>query len=524
RVMSAPDRSLPASLDGSPLGDDLLSLLPLAVALVELRPAVRLRYVSPQFESMTGYSPSALLADPEEASRLVMPEDLERIRDGIRNLRRDGDRFSGELRLRCSDDTVRWLSCEAVARCRHVSTLAVLLTLADVTEQRAVQAQAEERADRERKLESQLIRADRLAAVGQLAAGIAHEVNNALASLLPYGSLLSIDASLPEYAREHGRKIEEQAHRIAAIVRGLLNLARPELPRKARWPLAELVGDTLTLVGTEAKRADISVVTRLPPDMTVIGDRGQLQQVVLNLVSNAIQAMVDQPVRRLEIDASGTESHVELRVIDTGPGVAPEIRDRLFTGFVTTRPHGSGLGLNVSASIIRAHGGDLYLDETATCGSCFVIRLPAMGEAEDVREAAPVTPLPETGTICALVVDDEPGVRIGFAKLLERHGVRVEAVGDGTSALRRLEDEVYDVVFLDLRMPGMSGIDVYERLRQQCPAQASRVVIMTADAASLEVRVFLESIDLPVLLKPFDLGTVRRAIAQAGSLRGGLGH
>ncbi|MGH7819437.1 MAG: PAS domain-containing protein, partial [Candidatus Binatia bacterium] len=264
-------RSLHSSLDGSPLGDDLVSLLPLAVAVVELRPSIRLRYVSPQFESMTGYSPSMLLADPEGAARVVMPEEAEKIRAGIRALRTDGDRFSGELRLRCADGAVRWLSCEAVARCPSSSAMVVLLTLADVTEGRAARAEAEERADRERKLESQLVRADRLAAVGQLAAGIAHEVNNALASLLPYGSLLSIDESLPEHARDHGRRIEEQVHRIAAIVRGLLNLARQELPRKARWPLAELIRDTLTLVGTEAKRADISVTTSLPADIAVLG-------------------------------------------------------------------------------------------------------------------------------------------------------------------------------------------------------------------------------------------------------------
>ncbi|MGH7823277.1 MAG: response regulator, partial [Candidatus Binatia bacterium] len=230
------------------------------------------------------------------------------------------------------------------------------------------------------------------------------------------------------------------------------------------------------------------------------------------------------PVRRLEIRARGTPSHVEVRFADTGPGVDPAIRDRLFKGFVTTRPHGSGLGLNVSASILRAHAGELYLDDSVRTGSCFVIRLPAVAETDEARAPVPNAPLPDSGTLRALVVDDEPGVRVGFAKLLERHGVRVHAVGDGPSALRRIEAEVYDVIFLDLRMPGMSGIDVYERLRQQKPAQASRVVLMTADAASLEVRVFLESVDLPVLLKPFDMGTVREAIAQAGSLRSRFGH
>jgi two-component system, NtrC family, sensor kinase len=225
--------------------------------------------------------------------------------------------------------------------------------------------------------QEELVSAVRLATVGRLAAGVAHEVGNPLSGILGYLSLLRGQTGASIETREYVDRIETEVHRINGIVRGLLDLGRPARPTLAPVEVAPLAETSVRLVAAGPDFQGVQVSVHVAPGVTVLADAGPLSQVLINLLLNAAQAMGGSGVVRVEARAE-PEALVRIDILDSGPGIPPEVRPRLFEPFFTTKPggKGTGLGLAVSQSLVRAMGGTLEVGEAAGWGSCFSVRLP----------------------------------------------------------------------------------------------------------------------------------------------------
>jgi two-component system, NtrC family, sensor kinase len=225
--------------------------------------------------------------------------------------------------------------------------------------------------------QEELVAAERLATVGRLAAGVAHEVGNPLSGILGYLSLLRSPTGQSGETREYVDRIETEVHRINGIVRGLLDLGRPTRPTLAPMEVAPVVETSVRLLAAGPDFQGVQVRVDVPPGLTVLADAGSLSQVLINLLLNAAQAMDGRGTVRLEAQAESA-SLVRIAVLDTGPGIAAEVRPRLFEPFFTTKPggKGTGLGLAVSQSLVRAMSGTLDVSDAPGWGSCFSVRLP----------------------------------------------------------------------------------------------------------------------------------------------------
>jgi PAS domain S-box-containing protein len=358
----------------------------------------------------------------------------------------------------------------------------------------------------QKRLEEQLRRADRLAASGEMAAGIAHEVNNALVGILVQAELADTGASADDL-RTALRRVEGQGRRIASIVQALLGFARPQAPRREPVALPSLVAETLALLDHDLRRHAVRLTMLFPPSLPpVLADARQIEQVLVNLFTNAIQAMGGGG-GSLAVRAAVEQDRVRLDVTDTGPGIAPAHLARIFDPFFTTKPEGSGLGLSVSYGIMRAHDGDLTVHSEVGRGTTFSLVLPAAPRAAI------------DGLHRALVVDDEDDVADALKKMLADEGVSAERAATGEEAIRRLMSEPFDVVLLDVRLPDISGTEVFARLQAERPEVASQVVFVTGGLWRGESRLRAELPAQPTLSKPCTRIQLRDALAALSARR-----
>lgn len=361
----------------------------------------------------------------------------------------------------------------------------------------------------EKKLQDQLRRVDRLAAIGEMGAGIAHEVNNALAVIFAYTNI-SEDSS-PGDMRTALSRVDEQSRRIAEIVRGVLDFARPHTPHRIPVDLVDIVRGTLDMIGPEVAQRRARVEPEFDTDLPkVSADPQQIQQILLNLLKNAMQATSDQSELRLRVEVRGLGDQLVVRVTDNGPGIPPDIRERIFDPFFSTKQEGSGLGLSVSFAIAQAHGGDLRVDSEPGAGTTFTLALP-------IDEVAEIPP--ERRGECILLVDDDPDVAEALQMMLNAEGIEVVHVFSGDEAFAVLDDRDWDAVFLDVRLPGKSGPQIYSELTESHPALAQRVVFVTGGIWRSGSPLRDELPDQPILPKPCTQDRLREVLRQVRSLR-----
>jgi two-component system NtrC family sensor kinase len=369
----------------------------------------------------------------------------------------------------------------------------------------------------EREMRLRLMESDRLAAVGELVAGVAHEVNNPLSSISAFAQLLLRDDDLTPAHRESIEVIRAETMRASQVVKDLLTFARRSDPQRDLLDLNGVVARTLRLRQYQFAEASVRVQQELSTELpAVLGDARQLQQVCLNLVTNAVHAMTAQGGGTLTLRSSHADDRVMLEVIDTGPGISPCARAHVFEPFFTTKGEGegTGLGLSVSYGIVKAHGGMIEVADSGPGGTTFRVWLPAAstragGRATPVDTQMPVLRSPLAG-IRLLFVDDEPTLRSGMEAFGRLRGFTVVTAGDGAEALSRTRAAGVDAVVCDLRMPGMDGYAFHDQLRTERPGLAARTVFVTGDVASSEARETV--LRQPVLAKPFSFDQIEEAV------------
>ncbi len=337
-------------------------------------------------------------------------------------------------------------------------------------------------ADAERRdLESRVQQSERLASLGQLAGGVAHDFNNLLTVILNYASFIAESDANADDTRAQAAEITASAERAAGLTKQLLLFARREPVQRAPLDLAGVVRDVRALLEQAVGEAIELVVVDEGGLPLVIGDRGQFEQVLMNLAVNARDAMPDGGTLTVctSLVADGAGPGVELRVTDVGEGMPPDVAAHAFDPFFTTKVlgHGSGLGLATVYGLVSDAGGTIALTSTLGVGSTFTIRLPVAAGVTMVP-TTPVTSAPATGDgESVLVVEDQVPVRRVIVSMLRRNGYRVIEAEDAQTALELASADHFDLLLADIVMPGLSGRDLVAELRRRKPAQ--RVLYMS---------------------------------------------
>lgn len=377
-----------------------------------------------------------------------------------------------------------------------------------------------------KRLEEQLIQAEKLAAMGQMLAGVAHELNNPLTAILGVTELLREREGADDSTKRQLELTHRQARRAARIVQNLLEFSRPASPLKRPLDLNNLLERTLQLQEHLLRRNNIEVDFHPQADLPgVIGDANQLIQVFLNLVTNAEQAIREvRDTGRIQIRIGRNGNQLSITVQDDGVGIRPEALPRIFDPFYTTkRPGGgTGLGLSICMSIIREHGGNIEAETLPAGGSAFTIYLPAAPEQHLETLPAPseaggasseaVRPMADhLRGRTVLVLDDEESLRMLLQEGLSAQGLRVDCAATTEEALDHIQRSSYDVFLCDLHLSAggfiVDGRDAASRILKAARAQRPAVIYMTGDL--VESTQGTAGADEPVCLqKPFRISDV----------------
>ncbi len=460
----------------------------------------RFTAVNRSLEDAVGRPREALLG--ASFAELVAPDELPA---ALRLLREayDGGRSRGAFRYRGVDGELRHGSVIMSPVFEDGRVTGALGILRDVTD--------------EQRLTEQLLQQEKLAAVGQLVSGVAHELNNPLAGVMAFAQLLLASPGMEEEPRQAVETIHREAKRAAKIVTNLLTFARQQPAERASAQLNDIVTDTLELRRYGLRTAGIDVSVELEAGLPATwADPHQLQQVVLNLLVNAEHALAEvEGERRLRVCTGRDAGNITFSVSDNGPGVARDQVDRIFNPFFTTKPvgQGTGLGLSISDGIVREHGGRISVETTPGGGATFTVTLPVVK-----HPAAPARALEEDSGVPApgrrmLVVDDEPAMRAAVSGFLVSLGNEVTVAANGAEARALLAANEYDVVLLDLRMPDLGGEALYRELVDRDARHARRVVFVTGDLQSDAAQRFLGESGRPVIGKPFQLDDLAAVLA-----------
>jgi PAS domain S-box-containing protein len=435
----------------------------------------------------------------------------------IARLTSDGGVNSHLLRLRRADGSPVWVEVTAHAEpMEGGSAVRVEALVRDVSERKKMDDEA-------RDLYHQLIQAEKMAALGQTISGVAHELNNPLATILNWAERLSQRTTLDESVRRGLETILSESERAARIVRNLLTFARKRQTTRAMVDVNQVIRETLALRAYDQRVNNIAVIEALAAGLPqVFADGHQIQQVLLNLVINAEQAMLAANGRGTLVVRTWHDARQEtiiLEINDDGPGIADELQPKIFDPFFTTKEvgQGTGLGLTVAYAIVQEHGGRIRLESRPNRGASFYVerpvsgvRLPSAATARVRMEPKPAAPA--VGSI--LVVEDESALAAAVTDALRDAGYTVDYAADGEQALGKVGEQPFDAVVCDLKMPRVDGKAFYRALANVAPALLKRVVFVTGDVAGTQAEEFLEESGCRWLAKPFRLADLLRAVRE----------
>jgi PAS domain S-box-containing protein len=364
------------------------------------------------------------------------------------------------------------------------------------------------------KIHQMVRRAEKMSALGQLIAGVAHELNNPLAVVVGYAQLLTKQKTGDERVRADLMKILHEGERAAKIVRDLLMFARPCEPQLQTVNLNELITTVLDVREDQIRASGIQLEKHLAANLPLTkADPIQIEQVLTNLIANALYAITTRPTpRMLLVTTEETGFNIRITIADSGPGIPADIVAKIFDPFFTTKPpgKGTGLGLSISHTIIEEHKGKLWVESIPGQGAKFFIELPVVACEAEPAPATGEPPAAATPEHAArlLIVDDEPGIRDVLQAVLSGVGYETDTANDGTMALQRLAEHRYDLIFSDLHMPEMDGETFHAEVERRDPPLAKRIVFVTGDTVSLKTRNFFERTGNRWISKPFNISAV----------------
>ncbi len=460
-------------------------------------PSGRFLEANPAMEEITGYSREELL-EMDIADLYRHPEEREGM---LEEIVAGGGNITKELHLRKKDGTeLTVMDRKFPVRDAYGKILYFDGIMDDISERKRMTREKKE-------LEQRAQVASRLASIGEMASGIAHEINNPLTGVVGFAQLL-MRKDIPEDIKMPIETIYNGAQRVASIVHRLLTFARQHKPERSRTSINEVIENTLNLRAYSLETGSIKVTTRLAPELPkTMADAGQLQEVFLNIILNAEAEMKASHGRgNLVIKTERAGNNIRISFRDDGPGIAPENLVRIFDPFFTTREvgQGTGLGLSICHGIVTEHGGRLYAKSKPGKGATFIAELPILdGEPQSELDNPPADELKWATSARILVVDDEPDVTQFLREVLRGAGHQVETTGSAEDARERVSRGSYSLILLDIKLPGMSGIEFYQHLQQTASPLAKKVVFITGDVMSPDTRDFLDKTQSRYITKPF---------------------
>jgi two-component system NtrC family sensor kinase len=474
--------------DGRRTWQEVVDAISPALCIVDRSGAIR--RANRAFADLVNAPPASLIGRPWQA--FIPPEWATELQRAL-----DQQGVGREVELRTGERTYAVTAVPISSTDRS----AVVLLFDDQTERR--------------RLQDQLIQSEKMSAIGQLIAGIAHDLNNPLASVVGFADFLTEVPNIPASIREPLTVVREEAERASSIVRNLLGFARKQDHQRRPTALKPLLDATFVLLRNQLMAQRVEAQIEIEPDLPMPDvDPNQIQQVFVNLINNAAQAIAStgRP-GTIVVRARRWLDGVAIDVIDDGPGMSETLATQVFDPFFTTKAEGegTGLGLSISQGIVKEHGGRIMLSSEEGKGSTFTVQLPL-----STRTAAPPSdPGARTPTkrLRVLVVDDEPHILHYMRATLEAWGHAPVVASDGEEALSRATGEHFDLIISDLRMPRFSGREFYEELIQRNPAMARRLIFSTGDTVRGDTLTFLEALDRPYLHKPFSLAELRTLLA-----------
>lgn len=384
--------------------------------------------------------------------------------------------------------------------------------------------QLEQMVDTLKTTQAQLIQSEKLSGIGEFVAGVAHELNNPLTSVMGFSELLA-KADIDSQHKRYLEMINKSAQRCHKIVQSLLSFARRRAPERKLSGINALIESAVEFLQYQLRTSNIEVVSRLDPHLPqAMVDPHQIQQVFLNIINNARQAIEGhQPKGSIRINSETCGHVVRITFQDDGPGVQEKNLSKVFDPFFTTKEvgKGTGLGLSLCYGIIKEHGGSIVVRSKSCEGATFVIELPVAAAApEETPQRTEETAFVPVSTIeglgkKVLVIDDEDAILQMVRETLTAQGYEVDVARDGESALSRLGETSYDLTLCDWKMPGLNGQQVYERLRVSNPKLSERVIFITGDVINDKAEKFLRESKRVCLSKPFSLVEFRAAVGKA---------
>lgn len=436
------------------------------------------------------------------AEGLLKKEDAQRLSDLLENWEAVDEVFefsrtdNGQLFVHC---------LQTVVNLQDLSRNKIII-LRDMTERRMI--------------ENQLYRSEQLAALGQLISGVAHELNNPLAAVLGFAELSRDEKLTHEELNRNLEIIEREARRTAHIVENLLNFSRQRDSKRVPTNVHDLLERCFTLLAYNFRTNNVTVHRNYLASLPLLAmDEFKVQQVFMNLIINATQAMhqagIANPTITAETSISPDRKDVLISLSDNGPGISPDVLPHIFEPFYTTKQdaHGTGLGLTVSRGIIRSHNGDIHVSTRPDAGTTFTVSLP-LSEPLPMASAGRKTVIVDSRSVRGrvLVVDDEPSLLAMASQALRRHGVDVSTSMTVAEALVLIQQQDFDVIVADIRMPDGSGTQLRDFLQIFRPESACRIVFITGDPGTIQ-NLKKRTGDHPTLIKPFHVNELWNAVS-----------
>lgn len=478
---------------------------------------------SDNFYGILGYEPEEIALDDCALLAMVHHADKPCLRKAREEYRKPGGKVDVHYRLRAKNG--EWLWFKEVGEGRfdaQGNRVGIFGVLVDLTSQKKME-------DTRNQLENQLIRSEKLASIGTLVAGIAHEINNPLMIVAGHIDLIAAETGTgPEATKIHD-SLEKQRlgiKRIKEIIDGLRIYSRRDDEKVVPINMHQVIEETLSLNQLLYKAKNLRIEKSFLANRCVVcGNSGRIQQVLMNLLSNAKDALEDRADPLIRIETQNREEGFVLRITDNGTGIPPEVLRHVFDPFFTTKApgKGTGLGLAITQSIVMGMGGTIEAKSEISRGTSFVITLPCSaslvfekGERTISESCAANPPGMKTVKLSgrALIVDDEAEIRFVLRRILEKIGLSVDEADDGDTALERLKENSYDFVITDMKMPRMNG-NVFLSQARELNVEGTRFVVTTGGAfgdAFCEGDEVLRKMISGSLQKPFDFKAIEELL------------